>query len=223
MYFILRLQTNKDLFFNFIESWLISLILLFFISYSLASYFFDYSEVYQRFLETSMSLALHNLKSSLLSIAAIFIGIYVTVFTLLGSIKVDSIFAYLNEYTFKKLIKFIRNAFIAAFGYLVLIMILEIIYTDYNEIPFWLILLNASIVIYMFLTAFRFGVILYISFSKDLGDIQENILKHREEKRKLKELQYRLENFLADFEKKEEEKRNNQISEIINKGRNDSS
>lgn len=210
-------NSKKDVFFYFIESWLISLILLFFISYSLASNFFDYNDFYQRFIETTMGLALHNLKSSLLSIAAIFIGIYVTVFTLLGSIKVDSIFAYLNEYTFKKLIKFIRNAFIAAFGYLILIMILEIIYTDYKEIPFWLILLNASIVIYMFLTALRFGVILYISFSKDLGDIQKNILKHREEKRKLKELQYRLENFLNEFEKKEEKKRNNQISEIINK------
>ena len=104
----------------FFESW--------FIAFSLINSCLDISSTYQDFIEITIGKVLHNLKGSLLSIAAIFIGIYVTVFTLLGSIKVDSVFAYLNENTFKKLVVYIRNAFIASCAYLVLIMILEVIY-----------------------------------------------------------------------------------------------
>lgn len=206
----------KDKILYFFESYFISLVLIIFVLFTLLNSFLDISSTYQDFIKTTIGGALYNLKGSLLSIAAIFIGIYVTVFTLLGSIKVDSIFAYLNEYTFKKLITYIRNAFIASFAYLVLIMLLEVIYTEFSEINFWLIVLNASIVIYMFLTAFRFGIILYISFSKDLNVLQNNIRMHREEKRKLEELRYRLESFLNDVEKKREEKHNNNMSQIIN-------
>src|SRR5699024_5686931 len=100
----LKNKSTKDNFFYFIENWLIFSILLTFITYTLLSFFFDFNKSYQFFVEITLGGVLYDLKSSLLSVAAIFIGIYVTVFTLLGSIKVDSIFAFLNEYTFEKLI-----------------------------------------------------------------------------------------------------------------------
>lgn len=209
-------DSNKKKFY-FLENWSIFLILLFFISYTLIVYFFNLNDNYQYFVENTIGRVLHDLKSSLLSIAAIFIGIYVTVFTLLGSIRVDSIFAFLNEYTFKKLINFIKNAFIASFSYLVLIMILEIMYAEYNNIHFLFILLNASIVIYMFLTAFRFGIILYFAFSKDLVDLQKNIETERAEKNKIKELQFRIEKFLDEFEEVEKAKQNERMSKVIKK------
>lgn len=214
-------KSIKMKFFYFIENWLIFLILLAFISYTLINFIFGeiypslYNQDYQYFIEKMLGESLYNLKSSLFSVAAIFIGIYFTVFTLLGSIKVDSIFAFLNEYTFKKLIKFIRNAFIASFSYLVIMMVLEISYTDYSEVDFPLVVLNVAIVIYMFLTAFRFGVILYISFSKDLNNLQRNIENHEEEQKKKEELQYRIENFLDEFEKNQQNEKNARMSEFI--------
>lgn len=208
-------QKTYDKVFHVIENRLIFLVLLIFISYTLLTFLLDFNNNYQDFIETTVNKALHDLKSSLLSIAAIFIGIYVTVFTLLGSIRVDSIFAFLNEYTFKKLIKFIRNAFIASFSYLILIMVLEIVYSKYYYIEYPWIILNASIVIYMFLTALRFGIILYVSFSKDLQNLQKNIKDHRQEKKEVEQLQHRLNNFLDEYEARERQKENDRMSEII--------
>lgn len=207
---------TKDKFFVFCETWIISIIIAIFLSITIINYIIGYSDVYQFFVEKTLGKSLDNLKGSLLSIAAIFIGIYVTVFTLLGSIKVDSIFAYLNEDTFKKLINYIRNAFIASFTYLILVMILEISYDTYADINFWFVLLNAAIVIYMFLTALRFGIILYLSFSKDLGNLQNNIKLHRNEKRRVEQLQFRLEKYLDEFEKEQKTRHNIKMSKIIN-------
>lgn len=209
-------NSKKDKLFYFCETWIIFIIITFFILITMLNYLIDYNSSYQDFIEITLGKSLNNLKASLLSIAAIFIGIYVTVFTLLGSIKVDSVFAYLNENTFKKLINYIRNAFIASFSYLVLIMILEVSFDSYDEIYFWLIVLNASIVIYMFLTAFRFGLILYISFSKDLNNLQKNIKIYKEEQRKTEELRYKMGRFLEEFEKEQSNKQNEKMSKVIN-------
>lgn len=209
-------NSKKDKFFYFCETWIIFIIITLFILITTLNYLFDFDSGYQDFIEVTLGKSLDNLKGSLLSIAAIFIGVYVTVFTLLGSIKVDSVFAYLNENTFKKLIDYIRNAFIASFGYLVLIMILEVSFNSYNEFYFWLIVLNTSIVIYMFLTAFRFGIILYISFSKDLNDLQKNIKIHKEEQREIEELRYKMGRFLDEFEKEQSNKQNEKMSKVIN-------
>jgi signal transduction histidine kinase len=205
----------------FIENYLISIILLIVTAYALINHVFGHLNLSifnlstEAFIRDTVGNALFNLKSSLLSIAAIFIGIYVTVFTLLGSIKVDSIFAFLNEYTFKKLVKFIRNAFIAAFSYLVLIISLDVAYESHIDIPFVYVVINSAIVIYMFLTALRFGVILYIAFSKDLNNIQENIHKHRQERKRIESLQFRIEAFLEDFENNKREEQADKMSKII--------
>lgn len=212
-------NSKEDKFFNFCETWIIFIIITLFILITTLNYSLDFSSGYQNFIEVTLGKSLDNLKGSLLSIAAIFIGIYVTVFTLLGSIKVDSVFAYLNESTFKKLINYIRNAFIASFSYLVLIMILEVSFNSYAEVYFWLIVLNASIVIYMFLTAFRFGIILYISFSKDLNNLQKNIEIHKEKQRETEELRYKMGKFLEENEKERSNKQNEKMSKIINQNK----
>ncbi len=202
---------------SFLEKRLIPTILILFVTLTVVNYAFDFNVNYQNFIGTTAGKAIFDLKGSLLSISAIFIGIYVTVFTLLGSIKVDSIFAYLNENTFKDLVIYIRNAFIASFSYLILIIVLEVSYEKFTEINYLLVVLNITIVMYMFLTAFRFGIILYIAFSKDLQNLQSNIEKHREEKRRIVELQYRIEKFLDEHEKDMRNNQNNKMSEIINK------
>ncbi|NIK11515.1 hypothetical protein [Alkalibacillus almallahensis] len=216
-----KIKITKDKVFYWFENrsiiYLISLLFaFFFINHYL--YVFDiklHSEKAEMFLQNDVRSAVENMESSLLTIAAIFIGIYVTVFTLLGSIKVDSVFAFLNEKTFKRLIIFIRNAFIASFVYLLLIMGLEVVYSDDEIIPLRYILLNMLIVIYMFLTALRLGIILYISFDKDLDDLHSNIRKHRQKRREVKELQLRVEKFLDDFEREKQQEKNNHISEVI--------
>lgn len=202
-----------------IENWFIFLTLLAFILYTFSNLFLGFNIEFQYFVDVTIREALNDLKSSLLSVTAIFIGIYVTVFTLLGSIKVDSIFAFLNEYTFKKLIKFIRNAFIASFSYLVLVMVLEVSYANYNNIDFMWIVLNASLVIYMLLTALRFGIILYIAFRKDLNNLQENIEKHRRERTELKKMQHRINNLLDEYEKEKGRTKAEEMSKIINRNK----
>lgn len=208
-------KNKHDNLYYFVESLLIPIILTIFIIYTLLNNYIDFHSSYQSLFDNSVREALNNLKGSLLSVATIFIGIYVTVYTLLGSIKVDSIFAYLNEKTFEKLITFIKNAFIASFSYILLIMFLEIFYPDFEKVHFLFLLLNASIVIYMFLTALRFGIILYIAFNKDLKNLHDNIIKHRDEKRELEELQYRLKKYLDEFEEKQRLKQSKKMSEII--------
>lgn len=212
---------ENDKILNFFESWFIVIVITTFILLTLLNSLFEYHIAYQNFIKITIGEVLYNLKSSLLSIATIFIGIYVTVFTILGSIRVDSVFAYLNENTFKKLITYIRNAFIASFSYLVLIISLEIVYGNYTDVDLWIIVLNCAIVMYMFLTALRFGIILYISFSKDLDNLQNNIQKHRQEKRKIEELQYKVEVFLDTFEKEQNQKQNEEMSQIIKKDKED--
>lgn len=167
------------------------------------------------FFDNQVRNSLNEMQSSLFSIAAIFIGIYFTVFTLLGSIKVDSIFTFLSDVAFKNLIKFIRNAFIAAFSYLLLVMYLEFAYSSFVNIPFFLILLKATIVLYMFSTALRFGVILYVAFSRDLKDIQRKIEVEKEKKRKLEDLEVRLNVFLEDFEIRRDKQKADELSKKL--------
>ncbi|MGM8216357.1 hypothetical protein ACLIA0_12370 [Bacillaceae bacterium W0354] len=166
-------------------------------------------------MENEIRNALSSMRSSLLTIAAIFIGIYVTVFTLLGSIKVDSIFAFLNEKTFKKLVVFIRNAFIASFAYIILVIALEIMFEKNEFIPLIFIILNILIVIYMLLTAIRFGIILYNAFSQDIDNIQQSIVDQQNEHKRRNELYFRIEKFLDEYEAKQNKEKSEEISEII--------
>lgn len=210
---------NKILY--FFENWLICIVLCILAFYLTINHYFVINNIKwahfitEDFLQTSLRTTLFKLKNSLLSIAAIFIGIYVTVFTLLGSIKVDSIFAHLNEYTFKKLVKFIRNAFIASFLYLILILFFEVYYSDYSAIPTVLIIVGVIIILYMFATAFRFGIILYFAFSKDLDNLKENIERKEAENKKIQELRFKMENFLNDYEEKQSKKKADQMSGLL--------
>lgn len=218
---------RKDKLFYFLENWLISVVLSLLTIILLLNHILLISEVniafdsLEKFLQEEIRPAVDNMQSSLLTIAAIFIGIYVTVFTLLGSIKVDSVFAYLNENTFKKLIIFIRNAFIASFGYLVIVLLFEVLYTKGEVVPIYFIIVNSIIVLYMFATAFRFGIILYISFNKDLKNLQQNIEAHRREHREIKELQHKVSNFLEDYETKKNAENAEELSKKLEDKQNE--
>ncbi|TCT23379.1 hypothetical protein EDD68_10793 [Melghiribacillus thermohalophilus] len=213
---------KKDKIFYLFENWTIaislSLLFIFFLSNHIL-YKFDiwiYHMGTEYFIQSTLRNSLFDMKNALLTVAAIFIGIYVTVFTLLGSIKVDSIFAFLNEKNFKKLVNFIRNAFIAAFLYIILIIFLEVYYIDYNDIPVIFLIINLIIVLYMFATALRFGIILYFAFKKDLNNLPENIKKHREEHKRIRILFSRVENFIDDYEKEKSKDKAERMGKIIN-------
>lgn len=173
------------------------------------------SDSLQGFIETPLKNSLINLQTSLMSIAAIFIGIFMTVFTLLGSIRADSIFAFLNEKNFKRLIIYIRNAFIASFLFLIQVLSLDLYYGNFEEVNTFWIIINLILILYVFASALRLGVILYVAFNKDLKDLPEKIKRHRAERQRLLDLQNRIETFLEEEEEKIRKRKAEEMSELI--------
>lgn len=150
---------------------------------------------------TTLKDSLQNLDGTLITIAAVFIGIYFTVFTLLSSIKIESTFSILTKSNFNKLLIYIRNAFIGSFTYLLFSLFSGGINNDwiYTIIALYLLL-------YMLLSAFRFGTIIYIIFNRDVKKYYDQLEIEKAEKLKRDNLYKRLDIFLTDFEKNKQEK-----------------
>lgn len=137
--------------------------------------------------------------STLITLSAIFIGIYFTTFTLMSTISTKSSFSILKKQQFTDLINYIRNAFIASFLYLVVSLILPI----FSKTGWFFSIVSLTLLVYMLLSAFRFGALVYMILKRDINryiqDIelekalrveQDNILKELEkflEKEKHKE------------------------------------
>ncbi|MDM5333398.1 hypothetical protein QUF56_09185 [Ureibacillus composti] len=136
---------------------------------------------------------------TLISIASIFIGIYFTVFTLFSNIKVDSTFSILEQENFEKLLKYIRNAFIGAFIYLVFALFTSV---DPKNPDFTLLVLTLILLLYMLLSALRFGIVIYIIFNTDIKKYYELIELEKVKQKERDQLFIRLKNFLDSEEKK---------------------
>lgn len=132
---------------------------------------------------------------TLITVAAVFIGIYFTVFSLLSSIKIESTFAILTEDNFKRLLKFIRNAFIGSFIYLFYSLFSGLLINEWVSS-----IVTIALLLYMLLSALRFGAIIYSIFSNDLKKFHEQLEKDQREKERLLNLNKRLEAFLAQQE-----------------------
>lgn len=139
---------------------------------------------------------LQSQDSTLITLAAIFIGIYFTVFTLLSSIKIDSTFSILTKRNFEQLLTYIRNAFIGSFLYLFFSLFSAIIVDEW----FWT-MMGLIFLLYMLFSALRFGIIIYLIFSRDVKAFYSQLDAERAEKRHQKNLFLRLEKFLDKHEK----------------------
>jgi glucan phosphoethanolaminetransferase (alkaline phosphatase superfamily) len=135
-------------------------------------------------------------EGTLITIAAVFIGIYFTVFSILGSIKIESTFARLTKDNFSRLIKFIFFAFLAAFLYLFFVLIAPLLSQYFEQISQIISIVSSVLLLYMFLTSLRFGTIIYLIFKKDLKQIYILLEKEKELKSANELLMGRLDAFL---------------------------
>ncbi|MEC4589313.1 hypothetical protein VSS76_18845 [Bacillus safensis] len=151
-------------------------------------------------------------EGTLVSISAIFIGLYFTIFTLLRAFRLDSTIKILTESNFSKLIKYIRNAFLLAFTYILTTLFSSLL------ISHWIgVLILFNLLLMMFLSAFRFLLIMYIIFSKDAKKYYELSEQEAAEKQKFETTIKRLNNFLNEQETRKATERSMQLAEKIKK------
>lgn len=198
---------DKDKFFSFLEKWLIRLIIISTgsiliintIILTLTNNKFGLISL-SNFLQGPLINAIFDTQATLLTIAAIFVGFYFTVFTLLGSIKVDSVFANLTHSNFERLVGYIRQAFIASFIFIFISLLNAVLIKVGVTIPIIYVIFNLLAVLYMFLTSFRFGVMIYVAYGEDLKRTTDIIRDERRNKNRYDLIMKRLDVYLNDYE-----------------------
>jgi cell division protein FtsL len=149
-------------------------------------------EVYLK--EQYQVLILPNI-GTITTIASVFVGIYVTVLSILGSIRANSLMALLDDRNLKKLVKFIRDAIISSFVVIFYSLIAAIVHNGFIQS-----FLYFTFLILMLLTALRFGANILIIYSHDLNKLKANIDADKKEKERLNHIFYQLEQYLNEKE-----------------------
>lgn len=129
------------------------------------------------------------------TIASIFVGIYITVLSVLGSIKANSVIALLSDANLKKIIKFIITGLIASF-----IVVFYSFFAIIIPFPFLKSFVFFYLIIYMFLTSLRLGINLSVIYSVDLNKLSENLEREKNEAERHARVMMRLEKYLDDRE-----------------------
>ncbi|MGO4345554.1 hypothetical protein AB4Z45_08690 [Paenibacillus sp. MCAF9] len=129
------------------------------------------------------------------TIAAVFVGIYVTVLSIFGSLKVNSFLAHLDKSDVSKLIHYILSALIASF----LVIFYSLIMLAIPN-PFVRSFMIFILLMYMLLTAFRFAMIISVIYAHDLNRIISNLEKEKQEIEEDKHTMHLLGKYLAEKE-----------------------
>lgn len=194
----------------FLKYWIVLIITLVYlisiICYTLDLFqVFDFDDVNEFIIEDFLL----KREGTLISIAAIFIGIYFSIFTLLLTVKSSSKIVRLGIKTYKELIVFLRNAFIGSFIYIIYAIVFPLkVYVDEIGIfKFSKELFLGVLVVYMLLSAFRVGITFIYIFKKDLNNLYENIEKENLEIEEQKEIIHKLRGFLEEYEIQEAQKK----------------
>lgn len=161
--------------------------------------------------------ALTKNEGTLINIASIFIGIYFTVYTLLGSIKIESTFASIRKENFIKLVKFIKFAALGAFVYLFFSIFNSILGSSLTNISLYLQIISTTLLIYMLLSALRLGIVVYLIYEKDLKNIHELIERDKKEKNEYQRILFKLNKYLQSFEEEQRQKQAKFVKEQIQK------
>lgn len=144
------------------------------------------------------------------TIAAVLVGIYVTVLSVLESIKINSMIAFLDSHDIKKLIKYIRSALIGAF-----VMIFYSFLLSAFPSVFVRSFLMFLFLIYMLLTALRFAFIILAIYSHDLNKLIDNLAEEKEDKNKHDHIMYQLGEFLKQRENELLLQRSTEMAKVL--------
>ncbi|QWG33333.1 FUSC family protein [Bacillus mycoides] len=157
----------------------------------------------EQFITVHLKNFLIDKEGSLGTITAVFIGIYFTIFSILGSIRIDSTFATLSNKNLKRFVKFIRNALIGAFIFLFFLLSIQ----TFFGLSHWLIIvIGFLLLLYVFLSAIRFGIVIYFIINKDIQNTHLNIEKEEIANKKNQLLMHRLDTFLTEHEQSKSKK-----------------
>lgn len=159
--------------------------------------------------------ALTKNEGTLINIASIFIGIYFTVYTLLGSIKIESTFASIRKENFIKLVKFIKFSAVGAFIFLFYSIFNSILESTLINISPYLQIVSIALLIYMLLSALRLGIVVYLIYEKDLKNIHELIERDKREKNEYQRILFKLNKYLQSFEEEQRVKKAQSMKEYI--------
>lgn len=189
---------------EFILKYWICMVLIFTSIITSISYLFDYLQFFD--FDTVNNLLINKLllsrESILISVAAIFIGIYFSIFTILLSIKVDTKIVAMGIKTYKELIQFLKHAFIGAFIYIIYAVLYPLLFLLGKEgmIKFLYELILGLLVLYLLLSALRVGIAFILIFKSDLNMLFSSIENERNQKEEYNEIIYKLKSFLDKHE-----------------------
>ncbi|MGG1554573.1 hypothetical protein [Paenibacillus ferrarius] len=172
---------------------------------------------------TKLQQALKDNEGILINVASIFIGIYFTVFTLLGSVTSKSTFSEIKKHNFFKFVKFIKHAAIGAFIYMFYSIAISIIEKYTDKINSYLTAILFVLLVYMLLSALRLGLIIFLIYQSDLSKIHELIEEEKTEVAKEKFILHRLDNFLAIHEKEVAIQQAREMAEFLERRRTQTS
>lgn len=145
----------------------------------------------------------------LITVSAVFIGIYFTIFSILGNIREDSTINVLKENHFKRLLNYIFFAFLSSFAYLFLSLFSKETLESSDHIIFKSI--SLVLLLYMFYAALRFGTIMFYSYRKDFKDFKNRIENQRIEELKYKNAILKIEKYVDKVNKENQEKKNQEL------------
>lgn len=154
-----------------------------------------------------------NKEGTLTTIAAIFIGIFFTVYTILGTVRLESSFALIDKTSFDKIRNFLKSAFVGSFSFLFFILFLPMF--DFTIIIPIIYQIIFFFLLFMLLTAFRLSFILFFIFEHDFLTMHTKLEIEAEEKRKNNEILFRMSNFLDDYQSKIDEKQAEYMKQFL--------
>lgn len=166
------------------------------------------------FLDNILTIHLNSIlvenNGALISIAAVFIGIYFTIFTILSGFKTESTFAVLDVKRFKALVRYVKNAFIGSFVYLFFSLVFNL------KDDVWLInLLSLLLLCYMLLSAVRFAIIIYYILQRDIEKYHEHLEEQKKEREKYENILNKLNVFLEEDKKNKKKDKDEKLKEIL--------
>lgn len=192
---------------NFIEDKFPSTIIIGYLSLNIAFFFFsNFTTIlpvkyWDSYCQVIINFFTNN-NSILITIGSILIGIYFTVFSILGSLNINSTFAMISRENFLKLIKFILHSFISSVFFIIFMLIIYALPT--SILAYYLIVLLFPLLIYIFCSSIRLGIYLFLIYRQEIDTLhkklEEEELKHDE----LDDVVQRLKVFLNDYEENKE-------------------
>lgn len=162
------------------------------------------------FIQLLFDFLLVEKEGTIVNIASIFIGIYFSMFGILGAIRTDSILANVSTNTLSNLIKYLYSALFSSFIYVPITLLISNHFTDsiwYSKFEIFLL----TLIIFMFSSSARLIIFMCIIVAKDFSKITDRIENDRRNENKLNNTIVKLDNYLERIENERHIERSNQL------------